>query len=357
MQLTAAYDAVGVAGLATAERASQAAARRRASLERLIAARSSESRCGDDSGHRDGGPGMLVSASGEMWCSREAVGGCAPSATHHRSGVARFDITSGGTPTRGPLTEDRCGLAHDERERRGNRTAYPWRAFARLTSTISSAGGSGIFVGPKHVLTAGHNVWIAGAGADGLLKVRVRAGNDEANGGTRRVQWYYVPHGFMYAETEHESNINDFALLILEETDNYTPGCFDYAHASRDYVDGRNLWNFGFPSQACMCSATPDPGSFGYQAPRGGCGEDLYGQSSRVTRVFDYLLQTNHQTQIGMSGSPLYEWFGETDRRVYGTLVGSTSEGTIFKRLRHGSFTQIQTTIAAWPHDYWGTSC
>jgi V8-like Glu-specific endopeptidase len=136
-----------------------------------------------------------------------------------------------------PPVELRMGLetVHgiDNRVQITNTTAYPWRAIASLAITAADNSawiGTGWFIGPRTVLTAGHCVFIKNSGVpgrDGWVKsIRVMPGR---NGST-------LPFGSVMSSTFRSvsgwttsGNENfDYGVIILPTPLGNTVGTFGY---------------------------------------------------------------------------------------------------------------------------------
>ena len=103
-----------------------------------------------------------------------------------------------------PLT-----LFAPEDRRTYNDTRYPWGTICRV---ITAAGaGSGVIVGPRHVLTASHVVdWAGNSG--GTVEVHRVAGSVRASTSITRV-WYYTQ---VTGRVDWFENDEDYALLVTE---------------------------------------------------------------------------------------------------------------------------------------------
>jgi len=246
---------------------------------------------------------------------------------------------------------DLCGApGPDPRTIRTHTKNYPWRTFCRLLEDSRSGlrmVGSGVFVGPRHVLTAAHNVRNDGYNIPTL----VYPGGQFAENGVWEVDEVYFLKGWL----DTEDPIYDYALLVLVEKGSYSPGCLSYGyHSSNSFFRNDYIWRMGFPADSCGCYDGPEPGI--YQAPWHKCGGRLYGNKFKIRYVKKYLFGGDTINQSGESGSPLYRYNGG-NRVVYGVHIAGDAKFLLAKRLTEGSFNALNRWIARHPHSYWGTEC
>ena len=244
-------------------------------------------------------------------------------------------------------------LDPDFRLRKTGREQYPWRCFAKII--IKSAGsfdnvGSGVFVGPKHILTAAHNIWDCFNGSCGLTGTSWEAHFPYH---VRNATWLWIHPNWHAGDTQ---NVNlDYGVIILDEPDNYSPGCLSmYAPSSKE-IAGPNV--YGFPSDLLACKDSPFPED-GCE-PWGKCGDNLYvgTMNIAISQVKKYRFGGHVNTQMGQSGGPYLIW--SLGKRV---VIGVHSQGNgqfgLAKRLHSDSiFNIVNLAIKPHPHKFWGTSC
>jgi V8-like Glu-specific endopeptidase len=188
-------------------------------------------------------------------------------------------------------------------------TAFPWSTCGRVDT--AAGFGSGVMIGPRHLMTASHVVnWKAGSGAGWLKFTALRFDTSE-------------PFGHAFATTIYSWNkadgsdgINadecafDYVVCVLDRRLGDVTGWM----GSRGYStgwDGGKFWgHVGYPSD--LASGTR-PAFVGYQAmdstfTRSIGGRDSFGIKHRIDVI------------PGQSGGPYFGWWAnEAWPRVVGT--------------------------------------
>jgi V8-like Glu-specific endopeptidase len=246
-------------------------------------------------------------------------------------------------------------LCPDNRTRIVDTSPFPFRAFCSIampTASNSPHFGSGCFIGPKHVLTAAHNLYMCIGSQCGWTGGPAQV--TDGNGITRTAMWYWLPSAWIEGPpgTALGRRKVDYALITLWEHGSYSAGCFSYSDSS--YGQLKKLHTSGFPSPTMLCKTAPVPTEG--CAPYGNCDGRLYSGVMRVTKVRHNWFGGDCNCQAGQSGSPLYQMINGIPN-VYGVLSQSDGHYTVAKRLRASSVANLKAAIAAHPHSYWGTSC
>jgi V8-like Glu-specific endopeptidase len=214
----------------------------------------------------------------------------------------------------------------DDRAQITNTAAYPWRTQCSLAITAADGSGwigSGTFIGPRTVLTAGHCVHIKNsgvAGRDGWVRsIAVMPGR---NGAT-------LPYGSQTSSTFRSvsgwtvqgNQEYDYAVIIVPVTFN---------------VGWLGYWNF---SDADLLAAVGNIAGYPGDKPAG----TMWYDSRRIASIGPRKVHYDIDTAGGQSGSGVYRYLNN-ERHVFAVHAyggGTTNSGT---RLNG----EVVTNIAGW---------
>lgn len=227
-------------------------------------------------------------------------------------------------------------------------TSYPWRAQGCLSTSTSSSGCmcSGTKISARLVLTAGHcltdgvetwspypQYWLSGA--DGVYWMMV-GGDDTPNGARGWSEWIVSPEWFYYEEGTH-----DWGLFVLTpETDNCDLGWFGYQVEENLLNVDVNV--FGYPASSCENSPVSS----------GECTNSIYGRNAGVYWENSTMFAYSIDTQGGMSGSGVYAFYNDGQRRVVGVHVRGSALDDVYgiaTRINDDVFSMIETIREQYP--------
>lgn len=238
------------------------------------------------------------------------------------NGGPKVQEVSGYVEAAPPTIPDALEIVHgaDDRVRVGDTTAYPFRTICHLEITAANGKryiGSGAFIGPRVVLTAGHCVYLH---ADGgwARQVRVipgRNGNTMPYGDATGTRYWSVKGWVNDRDSDY-----DYAVIVLPSALGSRVGWMGLANLSFFSLLGLNVNTSGYP------------------------GDKPYGtqwwNANNILAVTGRRLYYRIDTMGGQSGSPVWR-FKDGQRHIVGihTTGGSVFNGAtrvnddVFKNL------------------------
>lgn len=195
----------------------------------------------------------------------------------------------------------------DDRVKIGNTTAYPWRTICHLEITAANGRryiGSGAFIGPRVVLTAGHCIYIHADGgwARSVTVIPGRNGSTKPYGQAVGTSFRSVK-----GWTQSKDSDYDYGVIILPSALGNTVGWMGLANLSFASLMGLNVNNSGYP------------------------GDKPYGtqwwNSNNILAVTGRRLYYRIDTMGGQSGSPVWR-YKDGNRHIVGIhTTGGTFNG------------------------------
>jgi V8-like Glu-specific endopeptidase len=198
-------------------------------------------------------------------------------------------------------------LADDDRQQVTNTTDFPWRCICFLVITAQDGSrwvGSGWLANPRTVITAGHCVYLHGAGG-WAKQIEVSPGR---NGASSPFNPFVATDLRSVSRwTEEQDAQFDYGAILLPE--NSSVGFFGYASLPDAELQDVLANVYGYP-------ADKQPGT-------------LWGSSRKLSQVQPRTLIYNISTFGGQSGCPVFIKTGEERNVVgihnYGDLSGNSA--------------------------------
>lgn len=189
-------------------------------------------------------------------------------------------------------------IGTDERVRVFETTSFPWRAICQLEIYSQDDElyiGTGFFIGPRTVATAGHCVYLPemGGWAKRIVVSPARNGRDRPYSSVSTTRFHTVRGWSEKLQREH-----DYAALTLPEGEGLPElGALGYAVCSTPTLMGAQLNLAGYPSDK-------DEGT------------TLWWSARRSAAVSEAVVRYDADTAAGQSGAPVWRLDPRTHQRV-----------------------------------------
>jgi glutamyl endopeptidase len=256
----------------------------------------------------------------------------APSAAFDENAIDAYWATYGDAATRAAV---RTRAAHDEvmevvigtddRTQVGNTNEYPWRAIASLLITAANGTqwiGTGWFVGPRILMTAGHVVYMADQGGwvSSITVIPGRNGAAEPFGRVTTSQVMSVTGWSTDGNSDY-----DYGAIVLPADQRLgdTVGWFGWQARSDGDLNGQTVNISGYPGDK----------------PSG----TQWFHSNTIKSVTPNKFQYDVDTAGGQSGSPVWMFIG-TDRIAVGIHTNGDLAGNSATRITN----DVANNIVTW---------
>lgn len=244
---------------------------------------------------------------------------------------------SPGVATPAKVKQPRSVIGSDDRFWIDNTTAFPWRTACKIYADFSSgpgSEGSGVLVGPRHVLTAGHVVYDHEHGGwfTGITVVPALDDTYEPYGEAYATKAWSFTGWIQDADPDH-----DMALIVLDSDIGNSTGWLGMSAASDATLQGSIVNSAGYPGDKQAI----------YDA------DYLWGANGTVTALSANTItySATMDTYGGQSGSGVWQYFPASQENyvvavhAYGDSGIGANSGT---RLNSSKFEWVK----AWKDGY-----
>ncbi|HEX5109162.1 MAG TPA: hypothetical protein VFV95_11970 [Vicinamibacterales bacterium] len=186
-----------------------------------------------------------------------------------------------------------------------NDTAFPWCTVGRVDTP--SGTGSGVMVGPRHMLTVSHAISWNGDGTAGWVQFRPSYfSGDTPFGEAWGIHWYAYQQ-VTPPTIDGNEGLEDYCLIVLDRRLGDTTGWMGSRTYSEDW-DGLSVWrHIGYPADLA-----------GAEQPSYERDISLDGKNDDTAREIWHRADVS----VGQSGGPFFAWW---DNEPWPRVVGVQS--------------------------------
>ncbi len=217
-------------------------------------------------------------------------------------------------------------IGNDDRKRVPDPMLSPWRKIAALIITSQSGSqyaGTGWFISPRVLVTAGHCVYLHDAGGFAReIEVIPCWNNSNKPFGQQTAKLFKSSNGWV---NDRNSDF-DYGLIVLDKAADARIGYFSFAAAADEYLNGKIVNVCGYPH---------DPDKWPNQ----------YYHAREITRASEHKIYYDADSTGGQSGAGLWLNLGEEDRVAVGihtTGSSTTNYGTRITKAMFNNFKEIK---------------
>jgi V8-like Glu-specific endopeptidase len=174
-------------------------------------------------------------------------------------------------------------------------TSFPWCTAGRVDT--ANGTGSGVMIGPRHLLTVSHIIVWNNDNTAGWVKFTPSFFDGSAPFGVAWGQWVYFEVKVVGPGVDHEEGRHDYVVVVLDQPMGNTTGWMGSRTYSNDW-DGGTYWShIGYPADLASANRPSFQGSISLN----GAAESDPTEHKNI----------EHKADVwpGQSGGPVFGWW------------------------------------------------